>query len=183
MSKLNKKVYKVRLYKIDKNAQNSEVKKDAKVAYNLFMCDNISICDLLVYDAVTSARELITGKKIPYFCEGLNGKFIYRGGKSDRVFFELYNVKLKNLIVGLDEIEAYLEEKLDPKRYNLDDNYVSKKELRNKYLEELNDIFNSAYEDYNEVLEYSSYSSEYSKIKYERKNNKRRVKELTKKYF
>lgn len=187
MNKLNKKIYKVDLYMIDKDASQSFVKKDYKTEKNLYFCKQKYVTTLLIYCSHNTARELITDRKIPYFgYSSRSDTRKYFGNDNDRLFFDKYtysSLKVTYLRVGLDEAEKYLEEKLDPKRYGITENYVSMDELRNKYLEELNNMFDIARLDYDEVLSKASFSTTQAQVKYENKLNKVKAKKLRDRYL
>ena len=183
MSNLNRKIYKISIYSIDKYAPQPYVKKDYSAGLNLRDCNCRKVVDILAYDSVIHPREIITNKKIPWFC----GKH-YRKVGDEKVFFKfedsrINGIDMYSLLANIDEIEKYLKDNLNAERYNIEDNYISKRELKKMYLEYLNNIFKQARDDYDEVLECAPYSTQIREIKLQKKNNKIKLKELKKKYL
>ena len=190
MDKFKKKLYKASIY-ILSGSEFKYLKKDYSVSENISFLYSYyydyrpskfkDVKNIIVYKTLFGYREFITDKVVPYLKYKKNSHYKkdYKLTEEQPIFIA---GDLNNSLATLDDLKKYLEEELNPEKYQITENYDNNEVLKKYYLEELNNIFKKAWNNYNEQLKEADYSSEKARKKYEKDLDKEKIKELKKLY-
>ena len=191
MDKFRKKLYKKTIYILSDNAEK-RLKRDYSVSENIsylysYYYDHYSlgnfqeVGNIIVYKTFFGYKEFITDKIVPFLKWKGNSRYERKYKLTDEqpIFIE---GNLSCSIATLDDLKKYLEKELNPSKYQIKENYNSKELVIKYYLEELNELFKHAWNVYNSMISQSDYSTEKARKKYEKNQDKEKIKELKRIY-
>lgn len=213
-------LYKVTLYGFNKNKKVGMIYKDTYVKDGIIYKNNGNennlkkLKDIIVYKTKTGKyKEIITHKTIPFYMQKIKcwdygysrfeteskyilsedtpifflmRKTIRMKKKNEMCFKEEFNFPPLTYVTS-EDLEEYIEEKIDACKTSID-----KLDYKKMWLLELNNIFKSAQEEYNEIANKNGYSKDYltingieastTKQRKEDKKNSVKIKSIKKKY-